>query len=92
MRNRRRTPPSKPGPHAVNRASQVASMLSRPSTATVFVLERGGLAVVAAECGEIASVVGGKPLAHQIERVAERHASPMTFTTTRLRRWPSNSA
>ena len=60
-----------------------------------FVVERRPLPVVAAEGPQIAAVVGGEPLPNQVERVvASVQTAPpaITFTTTRLRRCPSNSA
>ena len=45
---------------------------------------------------EVRAIVGAEPAAHDIERVeglgCAAHSSPITLTTTRLRRWPSNSA
>jgi hypothetical protein len=43
------------------------------------------------QCVQVATVESGEPGADDVER-RERHATPITLTTTRLRRCPSNSA
>ena len=57
----------------------------------LVLLERRRRAIETFEDVEVVAVVGREPLTDEVERILA-HASPITFTTTRLRRRPSNSA
>ena len=83
-------------PADAGRKILLPSVADRVSALAVFELAfkdllGAAICVIQVGCGlVVAGVQGSEETPHHIHRVG--HSTPMTFTTTRLRRWPSNSA